>query len=307
MKDHNKFVIMVHGGAWDIPETEHNNHLKGVEKAVLIGFALLNSGKDAVTAVIETVKQLERDATFDAGCGSFLNRDGEVEMDAIVMDGKDLSTGAVAAIQNVAHPVEIANLVRLQTEHTLLVGQGASRFAFNAGIDFFPTEKLLVGRELERYKELKKKKRFKTREFFEHIPKRDTVGAVASDAYGNIAVATSTGGTPNKLPGRVGDSPIIGAGAYADNYLGGASSTGWGESLMKILLAKSAVDFMSRGSNAQDAAQQAITYLEKRVDGRGGIICIDTKGNAAYAYNTPYMARAIADQTGLLHVGILRP
>jgi len=120
-------------------------------------------------------------------------------------------------------------------------------------------------------------------------------------------VATSTGGTPNKLPGRVGDSPIIGAGAYADNYLGGASSTGWGESLMKILLAKSAVDFMSRGSNAQDAAQQAITYLEKRVDGRGGIICIDTKGNAAYAYNTPYMARAIADQTGLLHVGILRP
>jgi beta-aspartyl-peptidase (threonine type) len=304
MKNKNEFTIIVHGGAWNIPKSEHNNHLRGVETAILIGVELLKSGAHAIITVLETVKQLERDPTFDAGCGSFLNRDGEVEMDAIIMDGKDLSTGAVAAIQNVSHPVHVANLVRLQTEHILLAGNGATRFAHDAGIDFYPTEKLLVGRELERYKELIKRKRFRTREFFEDGSGRDTVGAVVRDSLGNIAVATSTGGTPNKLPGRVGDTPIIGAGAYADNLMGGSSSTGWGESLMKVLLAKSVVDQMSRGCDAQKAVDEGIDFLEKRVDGRGGIICLDTSGNAAYAYNTPYMARAIASQSGLMHVGI---
>ena len=172
------------------------------------------------------------------------------------------------------------------------------------GIEFCATEDLLVGRELERYKELKKKKEFKTRQYFEKTQGCDTVGVVVMDFHKNIVVGTSTGGTPKKLPGRVGDSPLIGAGSYADNFCGGAASTGWGESLMKILLSKTSVDFMQQGMSAHDAANSSIDLLEKRVDGKGGVICIDFNGDPGFAYNTPYMARAIASQNGIIQVGI---
>lgn len=304
MNNESKFNLIVHGGAWNIPKSEHKNHLQGVEKAVILGYELLMSGKSAVTTVVETVKQLEEDATFDAGRGSFLNKNGEVEMDAIVMNGTDLSVGAVAAIQNVSYPVEVADLVRNETEHVLLVGEGATQFAHQNGVEFCPTENLLVGRELKRYKELRRKKRIKTKEFFLPSKRGDTVGAVARDAEGTIAVATSTGGTPNKIPGRVGDSPIIGAGAYADSRIGGVSSTGWGESIMKVMLAKIVIDNISSGMSLQRASDSAITVLGQRVDGRGGVICIDTQGQACYAYNTPYMVRAIANQSGIVHIGI---
>jgi beta-aspartyl-peptidase (threonine type) len=304
MKIKSKFNLIVHGGAWNIPKSEHKNHLQGVEKAVIVGYELLLSGKSAIKTVVETVKKLEEDATFDAGRGSFLNKNGEVEMDAIAMNGNDLSVGAVAAIQNVSYPVEVADLVRNKTEHILLVGEGATQFALQHGVEFCPTENLLVGRELERYKELKRKKRIKTKEFFISSKRGDTVGAVAMDVEGCIAVATSTGGTPNKMPGRVGDSPIIGAGAYADSRIGGVSSTGWGESIMKVMLAKTVIDNITKGMSLQRASDAAIEVLRQRVDGRGGVICIDTKGLACYAYNTPYMVRAIANQSGIVHIGI---
>ncbi len=302
-KLNNLFTIIVHGGAWDIPPDVHENHLSGIEKAVLIGLDRLKHGEMAREAVIAAVKHMEDDPTFDAGYGSFLNLNGEVEMDAIVMDGSDLSIGSVAAIQNVSNPVEVAEMIRSSTDHSLLAGSGATEFARSKGIPFTQTERLLVGRELERYKQLKKTK-FKTRQFFETQNPHDTVGAVAIDRFGNIAVATSTGGTPNKLPGRVGDSPLVGSGAYADNLIGGASSTGWGESLMKVLLAKTTVDFISQKQTAEQAAQNAINLLFKRVDGRGGIICIDTQKRSGFSYNTPFMARAVADQNGISHVGI---
>jgi len=299
-----KYTLIVHGGAWDIPPNVHQDHLIGIEKAARIGIECLKIGLDAIRSVIAVVKQLEKDPTFDAGCGSFLNMNGEVEMDAIVMSGIDLSSGAIAAIQNVKHPVEVAELVRTRTEHILICAQGATEFARQHGVDFFPTENLLVGRERERYDVLKKKKNLDRKVFFEKSRGRDTVGAVALDGRGNIAAATSTGGTPNKLPGRIGDSPIIGAGAYADNLAGGASSTGYGESIMSVLLAKTATDFMHKKLSAQGAARKAIKVLAEKVKGRGGIICVDPSGSAAFDYNTPYMARAIVNETGIIHVGI---
>jgi beta-aspartyl-peptidase (threonine type) len=300
------FAIIVHGGAWDIPCAVHDDHLIGVEKAVMTGHNILKDGISALKAVIEAVIQMENDPTFDAGYGSFMNKNGDVEMDAIVMTGSDLSMGAVAAIQNVSNPVQVAELIRQRTDHNLLVGEGAVQFALEQGIPYVPTEQLLVGRELERYRKLKKKKKIRTRHFFESGHQTDTVGAVAIDKKGNIAVATSTGGTPNKLPGRVGDSPIIGSGAYADNLYGGASSSGWGESLMKVLLAKSTVDFMRNENDAPSAAIKAIQLLSDRVDGKGGVICIDTRGNTGYHFNTPFMARAVANQDGIIHIGISR-
>ncbi len=303
-KTDSNIAIIVHGGAWDIPIPFHESHLSGVEKAVREGHRCLLEGNNAVYSAILAVKMMENDPTFDAGHGSFLNRNGEVEMDAIIMDGSDLSFGAVAAIQNVKNPIEVAELVRIKTDHSFLVGSGASQFARENGISFYPTENLLVGRELERFEELKLKKNIKTREFFESEGPSDTVGAVTIDKYGNIAVATSTGGTPNKLPGRVGDSPLIGSGAYADNTIGGASSTGWGESLMKVVLAKTILDNISHDKNATEACRNGIGNLSKRVDGKGGVICLDRYGKVGYAFNTPYMARAIADHSGVVHIGI---
>ena len=300
-----KYLIIVHGGAWDIPPDMHQAHLDGVENALTNGIELLSDGATALQAVIRAVTVMEDDPTFDAGYGSFLNKNGEVEMDAIVVDGRDLSFGAVAAIQNVRNPVLVADLIRTTTEHALLVGAGASQFAFEQGIPYYPTENLLIGRELDRYYLLKKQKKIITRQFFESNLPGDTVGAVAMDRQGNIAAATSTGGTPSKLPGRVGDSPLIGCGAYADNLIGGASATGWGESLMKVLLAKSSVDLIETEGDANLAAKEAIGLLGTRVNGRGGVILIDKYGKAGFAFNTPFMARAIADETGIKHIGIM--
>jgi len=298
-----RFKIIVHGGAWNIPAEVHDSHIHGIERALNEGLSCLRDGSDAISAVIRAVIAMENDPTFDAGQGSFLNLNGEVEMDAMIMDGKDLSFGAVAAIQNVQNPILAANAVRLQSDHCFLAGNGATQFAHKHDIPYWPTENLLIGRELERYQRLKLKKNYKTRDFFDQVC-GDTVGAVAIDTTGNVAAATSTGGTPNKLPGRVGDSPVIGAGTFADNQSGGVSSTGWGESIMKVLLAKTTCNFMASGQDAQRAAESAIQQLAKRVGGLGGIVCIDAGGEHGYAYNTPYMARGIADQSGIQHIGI---
>ena len=296
--------MIVHGGAWDIPPNVHKDHLNGVENALTFGLDLLKNGGTALETVIKSVKMMEDDPIFDAGYGSFLNANGEVEMDAIVVNGQDLSFGAVASIQNIQNPVIIADLVRQKSDHALLVGPGATQFALNNGYHYVDTEKLLVGRELDRYYMLKKKKKIRTRQFFENPGSRDTVVAVAMDRNGNFAVATSTGGTPNKLPGRVGDSPLIGCGAYSDNQYGGASSTGWGESIMKVLLAKTTIDFLSEHCTVQQACEKAINFLTTRVDGRGGVICIDRQGHLGCAYNTPFMARAGGDQKGVHFIKI---
>lgn len=305
-------AIIVHGGAWGIPDDAVGAHLKGVSAGVEAGYDVLKRGGRALDAVEAAVVVLEDDPTFDAGKGAFLNRIGEVELDAIVMDGNGLRAGSVAAVRNIRNPVKLARAVMERSGQVLLVGEGANLFARAIGIPSCRTEDLLVGRELERWKRIKrKKKKFQVREIFDRVqrePKtgsrRGTVGAVAIDRGGNLAAATSTGGVPHKLPGRVGDSPIIGSGAYADNLSGAASATGWGEPIMRVVLSKTACDFMARGMGPTPAGRLALGIMKRRVDGLGGLVGIDRRGRVGFAYNTPRMARAVVGPDGARVVGI---
>lgn len=285
--------LIVHGGAWNIPDEFVQAHLDGVEAAILQTYPFLKEGMSALDVVEKAVNILEADPTFDAGRGAFLNEIGEIELDAIIVDGSTLNFGAVAALKNILHPVSVARKVIEETEHCLLVGAGALSFAKQIGFEEHSPEALLTEREIEFYHKIKQKEDFKTHHPFADLP-MDTVGAVALDVYGNIAVATSTGGTARKLSGRVGDSPIIGSGAYADNQLGGVSATGWGESIMKVVLSKRVCDLFEH-YNAMEAAKLGIQYLSEKVDGLGGIIGIHKNGTYAMAYNTPRMARAYVD------------
>lgn len=307
-------AIIVHGGAWGIPDDVVEAHLNGVSAGVDAGYDILKGGGKALDAVESAVVVLEDDPTFDAGRGAFLNSIGEVELDAIIMDGDGLRSGAVAAVKNIRNPVRLARAVMDRSRQVLLVGAGANLFARAVGIPRCRTEDLLVGRELERWKLIKKRKRFLVREIFEKIGKgiddrgpgrkRGTVGAVAIDRRGHLAAATSTGGVPHKLPGRVGDSPIIGAGAYADDECGAVSATGWGEPILRVVLSKAACDLMAGGLAPAAASRRALGIMKRRVDGLGGLIGIDRLGRVGLAYNTPRMARAIMTKGGRKAVGI---
>ncbi len=272
----NRPVIVVHGGAWYIPPRLHEAYQAGCRRAARVGWAYLMNGGSALDAVEAAVSSLENETTFDAGRGSYFNAADEVEMDAIIMDGRTLTFGAVAAIQHVLNPVRVARLVLERTPHHFMVGQGATAFAREMGLLADPG--VAVGkRELEEE---------------EWTPPGDTVGAVALDLNGNLAVATSTGGTPNKHPGRVGDSPLVGCGAYADNLAGAASATGSGEHLMRVVISKAACDRMAAGMTAQQAVEEAIRLLQNRVNGYGGLIAIDREGRVGLAHNTPNLTYA---------------
>jgi beta-aspartyl-peptidase (threonine type) len=282
-------VLMVHGGAWEIPDEEIEAHIRGVQEALHHGWTLLTGGCRAVDVVEETVAVMEDDPTFDAGRGSILNTDGSIEMDASIMDGADLNAGAVAALRNFPNPVRVARRVMDKTEHILLAGEGCEAFARKQGFTPVSIENLLTPRELERLQSLIQDKKFRTPHAFGG--KRGTVGAVALDNRGDLAAATSTGGTPRKIPGRVGDSPIIGCGTYAENGVGGISCTGWGESIMKVMLARTIADFLRSGTSPEAAVKKGIEVLRKRTDGLGGAICLDSRGRIGIAFNTPRMAR----------------
>ena len=288
--------LIVHGGAWSIPEKYEQDHIVGVSRAVADVYPELMNGISALDAVEAAVRILEEDPTFDAGKGAFLNSIGEIELDAMIMDGATLDFGALVAVQNILHPISLARMVMEKTEHCMLAGAGAQMFAQQMGIEEVNPGELLTPRELKFYKEIRNDPDFKTHNPFDPHPK-GTVGAVAIDKDGNLAAATSTGGTPRKLPGRVGDSSIIGAGTYADNQLGACSATGWGETIMKILLSKTACDFLQNYS-PQIAAQLAIDLMEQRVKGWGGVILIDKNGDYGFAHNTKKMAFAFTDDSG---------
>jgi len=289
-------ALIVHGGAWSIPDAYDQAHIRGVYQAVSEIYPALKNGMTALDAVEAAVKILEEDPTFDAGRGAFLNAVGEIELDAMIMDGRTLNFGAVAGVQNILHPVTLARQVMEQTEHCLLIGKGAQRFASQVGISELDPRDLLTPRELKFFEKIKNDPSFHTHQPFEPRP-MGTVGAVAMDKNGNLAAATSTGGTPRKLPGRVGDSPVVGAGTYADNEFGAASATGWGESIMKILMSKTACDLLKHNS-AEQAAQLAVELLNQRVQGWGGIILIDKNGKYGFAHNTTKMAFAYAQSSG---------
>ena len=280
-------VIVVHGGAWAIPDDLVEPHRAGVRKAALEGWKVLNSGGSALDAVEAAVKVMEDDPTFDAGVGSFLNQEGMVELDAAIMDGTNLSAGAVGSVNRVRHPVSLARAVMEHTEHVLMMGEGAHKLAERLGLEMCDPSFFVTERELARWREAKEKG-FSPRQAF---AKDSTVGAVAVDSQGRFAAALSTGGVPNKLPGRVGDVPLIGCGLYADGLKGAVACTGLGESIIRVVLAKSTVDLLGAGLSAQAAAQAAVDLL-RRVDGYGGVIVLDRSGRVGYAYNTPRMAVA---------------
>jgi len=285
--------LIVHGGAWDIPEQEAAGHLLGTRTAAEIGWAILRQGGTALDAVEAAIRSLEDDPSFDAGRGAWLNQAGEVELDAIIMRGADLSSGAVAAVQHIRNPISLARLVMERSPHALIAGRGAEKFAQAQGLPLVDDAELLTGPELERWRAIKARPGFSVKAAFAGDERpHGTVGAVALDDQGRIACGTSTGGTPNKLPGRVGDTPLIGCGAYADDLSAGASATGWGESIMKVVLCKTACDFAAQGLPAQAAAAKAIGVLADRAHGVGGLIVIDRSGRIGCAYNTPRMARA---------------
>ena len=324
--------LIVHGGAWDIPDDDVAKHQSGCRAALEAGWQVLDRGGAALDAVEAAVRVLEDAPIFDAGVGSVLNRDGDVELDAAIMDGPTLRSGAVAAVRRLRNPITLARRV-LESQVILLVGQGAERFAVAAGLPLCDPAELIVERERGRWQALLAQSEFRSQDAFgakqgdqqkggkgegenadahpfTPSPLRplstpgDTVGCVALDRAGRLAAGTSTGGTANKLPGRVGDSPLIGAGLYADNQTGGCSTTGWGESIMKVLLAKTATDLIGAGHDPMTAARQAIDILARRVGGLGGCILLDSAGQIGFAFNTPRMAYAYRAEASPIIVGI---
>jgi len=294
IKSRQPIAFVIHGGAWNIPANAVEAHRRGILTAITEAWELLLSGASAVDAVEASIRALEDDETFDAGRGSFINEAGEVELDASIMDGSSLRAGAIAAVQHVRNPIVLARKVMEESEHILLVGMGATRFAREHGLKACSQDELITDRELQRWRDAQIKKKVPTRDVFRRRKTAgDTVGAVALDRKGNIASGTSTGGTPNKYPGRVGDSPLIGIGTYADNAIGGVSTTGWGESMIKVVMAKTVIDLLERhNGDPEKATKEGIAYLKKKVNGYGGLIAINTRGNVGIAFNTPRMARA---------------
>ncbi len=291
-----RIAMVIHGGAWDIPDDTVEEHRRGVLAALEVGWAVLTDGLDAVDAVEAAVRVLEDDPTFDAGTGSMLNLEGQVELDAILMRGEDLEAGSVAAVRCIRNPISLARKVLENSEHVLLVGEGANRFAREQGIEEVAEEDLLVGRERKRLEQMRRDG-IGAHETFRG-PSRGTVGAVALDRMGRLAAATSTGGTPGKYPGRVGDSPLLGCGCYCDGRVGGASATGYGEALLRATFCRDAVRSMEDGQLPEEAAVAAIQRLERVFDGHGGVILIDRNGRIGHARNTPRMAVAGRQEGG---------
>lgn len=287
--------IIVHGGAWDIPSELHQAHRQGVRRAAEAGWSLLDAGASSLDAVEAAIVTMEDDETFDAGRGSFLNADGQVELDAGFMEGAAFRVGAVAGVQFIRNPIQLARAVMEKSEHVLLIGQGAQRFAHKLGFSPCDLTDLAVPREFERWQRLLYDRTYSTRQTFARPG--DTVGCVALDRAGHIAAGTSTGGTPNKMPGRVGDVPMVGSGFYADDELGGASCTGWGEAIAKVILARLALHHLQQLGDPHEAAREAIQVLADKVDGVGGVIMLSPDGHPGWHYNTPRMAFAYRTAT----------
>ncbi|MGH7430379.1 MAG: isoaspartyl peptidase/L-asparaginase family protein [Candidatus Methylomirabilales bacterium] len=276
-----KPVIVVHGGAGRVPEEDEEERWEGCRRAALTGWRRLLHGGSALDAVEEAVAFLEDHPLFNAGRGSVAV--GEVEMDASLMDGGRLHAGAVGAVRNFRNPIRLARRVLDDGRHILLVAEGADRFARDIGISGCSGDELITERQRARWEAMK--------------DSPGTVGAVAVDGAGGIAAATSTGGLLRKRPGRVGDSALIGAGTYADHLLGAASVTGHGEAIMRVVLAKTAVDLLAGDRHPQDAARLAMAVLGERGQGEGGIILVDHQGRVGHAHNAPLMSCAFMDES----------
>jgi beta-aspartyl-peptidase (threonine type) len=318
-------VLVIHGGAWAMPDDAVAAHEQGIRNALAAGWSALERGGTSLDAVEAAISVMEDDDTFDAGTGSFLTRDGRVQCDALMMNGGNLRAGGVACVERLKNPIQAARLVLDQSPHVYFVGSGAERFATQHGMRLVENFSLVVPRERERLMRFQQDEAaglpdttFSGDQALEQtaidaevedglpatlrndptLHSHDTVGAIALDQFGNLAAGTSTGGTLSKAPGRVGDSSLIGCGCYADNTSAAVSLTGWGEPIMKLVLGKWAVDRVAAGSSPQQAAGDAIDYLHSRLGGHGGIILMGPDGRLGLAHNTPRMAWGIANRDG---------
>ena len=273
-------AIIVHGGAGPIKDNSLAERLEGCRTAALAGWKIIEQGGSALDAAEAAVVVLEDNPLFNAGNGSTLNSLGKVEMDAAIMEGGSLRAGAVAAVSGIKNPIKLARRILEDGRHVLLASEGALLFAREIGFPQVDPDELIVARE---------KKRWESR--------HGTVGCVAFDRNGNLAVGTSTGGIFKKLPGRVGDSPLIGCGTYA-NDLGAVSCTGHGEAIMRVVLAKVAVDLLKDAVAPQAAADASVRLLAAKTESTGGLILIDRHGKIGYARNTTHMPVCAVTDSG---------
>ena len=301
MTDAQKPVIIVHGGAGTWHPERSQPGLEGVKRAAKKGFEILKKGGSAVDSVMEAVMVMEDDGAFNAGYGSSLNIEKSVEMEASIMDGKTLQAGATGLLKDIKNPVRLARIVMEKTDHVFVVGEGAEKLARTFNVErrnpitelrlkYYEEQKkiLLDGKsELPRLASLVKT--------YPELFKLDTVGAVALGEDGNVAAATSTGGFSLKLPGRIGDSPLIGCGTYADNQAGACSATGIGEIAIRLVLGKTVCTYMENGKNAQEAVELAIKLVNRKMPAlynHMGLISVDIHGGIGAAHNSPNLCWA---------------
>lgn len=273
-------VIIVHGGAKTISENKLEANHAGCRAAAEAGWQVLRCGGSAAAAVEAAIRVFESDQTFNAGFGSTLNREGEVEDDAAMMDGATLAWGAIAAVQGVRHPISAARKI-MDEKSQLLVARSGETFAVDHGLEMGAKQEMVSEEQYQEWKES-----------IEVLERPNTVGCVALDIEGHLVAGTSTGGITGQSPGRVGDSALVGCGLYADNCLGACSTTGDGESLISVVLAKTAIDALAADRHPDEAAQQAINTLVNRVEGEAGCILIDRQGRVGWAHNSQDMAVA---------------
>ncbi|ODM88393.1 Isoaspartyl peptidase/L-asparaginase [Orchesella cincta] len=296
-------VVVVHGGAWAIPDSMAERSVLGVQQAASAAWNVLEAGGNSIDAVTAAVTVLEDDPVFDAGTGAVLTMDGTVELDAIIMEGNKLAAGSVACVERIKNPIQLARKVMEQADHVMLVGKGANLFAEECGIPQVPMEQLVTPEAIQSWEYFKKYRctiqtLFSNRdeelppEITEFVNGHETVGCVVMDKTGLLSAGTSTGGITAKRVGRVGDSPLIGCGAYADSEAAAVSCTGHGESISKVCLASLVTEKCRLGVHPNKAIRDSIKYMNKRVGGAGGVICIDNKGNSGIGFNTERMAWA---------------
>ena len=313
-----KFTIVIHGGAGTIlkedmtPELEQA-YIQGLQDAVNAGYAVLEEGGAATNAVKAAIVILEDNLLFNAGRGSVFTKKGVQEMDAAIMDGKDLSAGAVAGIRNVRNPIELAAEVMHNSNHVFLSGKGANDFAIKQGIKLEPDEFFFSQFRYDQWKAIRDSDNYSldhTHQGLEELlkdKKFSTVGAVACDKDGNIAAATSTGGMTNKKYGRIGDSPLIGCGTYANNKTCAISCTGHGEPFIRAVAAHDVSCLMEyKGMSLQKAINEVVNKKLLAMDGEGGMIGVDTAGNFAMIFNCAGMYRGMRDSEGVNYIGIYK-
>ena len=299
-------AIAIHGGAGAVPRASlsaerERRYRAGLEAALDGGYAVLEKGGSSLDAVATAVRILEDDPCYNAGHGAALSRDGAAELDAAIMDGKQMRAGAVASVRHVRNPVDLARHVMEKSRHVLLVGPGAEEFALEEGLTLVPNRYFRTPERLEQLEAEQRGERVS-----ELVPvTKGTVGAVARDAAGNLAAATSTGGMTNKRPGRVGDSPIIGAGTYAKNGVCAVSATGHGEYFIRVVAAHhvcAAVEF--RGLALEQAVREMLHDILPALGGDGGLIAVDHAGRIAMDFSTEGMFRGARDSNGRRDIAI---